>query len=196
MEHGLAAKGGAIRVTSHGLLKTAQLRRKHPQKPRCSTLFHARQPHCESDFGSRARKILFPDSTFSDSIGKSIAASEENHMVRAVSPSRLEAYRKQQVELAKKIKEAEGRQKRELIMIDGHRKHLAGAVALKELEANPDGEFASALLHLLEQGLTRPNDRKLFNLPPLPKDQPASAPKQATAAEFADAGGGTIVGNG
>lgn len=100
-------------------------------------------------------------------------------MARTVSTKRLEAYRQQQIELAKKIREAEA-QSREAAKADGKRKcELAGALALKEFEANPQGVFATALLGLLNNGLTKPADRALFALPPLPRATPDKAPEPA-----------------
>ena len=114
-------------------------------------------------------------------------------MPRQVSPSRLEAYRKQQVEIAKKIKQAEAL-KREKAKGDARRKHeLAGKLALHEFERDPRGQFAQAMLALLNHGLARPADRALFNLPPLPKEpKPEPAPEPFLMAD----GGGSSVGGG
>ena len=99
-------------------------------------------------------------------------------MARTKSKPNLEALRQQQLDLVKKIKEAEAKAKKEQQEKDEHRKLLAGAVALKELDANPSGAFADALLGMLKHHLTRAADRELFDLPPLPKE-PKPAPEPA-----------------
>ncbi len=99
-------------------------------------------------------------------------------MARTNSKTKLETLRKKQLDLVKKIREAEAKTKKEQQEKDEHRKLLAGAIALKELEANPSGAFADALLGMLKHHLTRAADRALFGLPALPKEQ-KSAPKPA-----------------
>jgi hypothetical protein len=116
-------------------------------------------------------------------------------MARTNSKTKLETLRKKQLDLVKKIREAEAKTKKEQQEKDEHRKLLAGAIALKELEANPSGAFADALLGMLKHHLTRTADRALFGLPALPKDHkpaqksaaktqtpPAPPPAPATAA--------------
>jgi hypothetical protein len=93
--------------------------------------------------------------------------------------TKLEALRQKQLKLVKKIKEEETKTKKEQQEKDERRKIVAGAVALKELEANPSGAFADALLGMLKHHLTRAADRALFGLPALPKEQ-KPAQKSAT----------------
>ncbi len=117
-------------------------------------------------------------------------------MARTKSKPNLEALRQQQLELVRKIKEAEAEAKKEQQEKDDRRKLLAGAVALKELDANPSGAFADALLGMLKHHLTRAADRELFNLPALPKE-PKPAPEPAAKPFLmADAGGGSDIRNG
>ncbi len=118
-------------------------------------------------------------------------------MARTNSKTQLEALRQQQLDLVKKIKEAEAEAKKEQQEKDDRRKLLAGAVALKELDANPSGAFADALLGMLKHHLTRAADRELFNLPALPPKEPKPAPEPAAKPFLmAEAGGGSFVGNG
>jgi hypothetical protein len=104
------------------------------------------------------------------------------------SKTKLEALRQKQLKLVKKIKEEETKTKKEQQEKNERRKLLAGAVALKELDANPSGAFADTLLGMLKHHLTRAADRALFGLPALPKEQkpaqkptPTAAPVAATA---------------
>ena len=95
----------------------------------------------------------------------------------------LEALRQKQLKLVKKIKEAEAKTKKEQQEQNERRKIVAGAVALKELEANPSGLFVVELRRLLDHHLTRTGDRALFDLPALPKEPKPTkktAPKPQT----------------
>ena len=99
-------------------------------------------------------------------------------MARTNSQTQLETLRKKQLERVQKIKKAEAKTKKDEQEKDERRKLLAGAVALKELDANPSGAFADALLGMLKHHLTRAGDRALFGLPALPK-QPKPAQTSA-----------------
>ena len=119
----------------------------------------------------------------------------QSHARKFRTQTELEALRQKQLKLVKKIKEAEAKTKKEQQEKNERRKMLAGAVALKELDTNPSGLFADALLGMLRHHLTRAADRALFDLPALPKEpKPAAEP---TPAPFLMAdGGGSEVGNG
>ena len=142
------------------------------------TLLH----HPLSDLGFNARKISFPIRLFiNDHILDPVLAlpcSLGFNLMPTSSKTELEALRQKQLKLVKKIKEAEAKTKKEQQEKDERRKLLAGAVALKELDANPSGAFADALLGMLKHHLTRAADRALFNLPALPKE-PKPAKKSA-----------------
>ncbi len=117
-------------------------------------------------------------------------------MARTKSKPNLEALRQQQLDLVRKIKEAEAKAKKEQQEKDDRRKLLAGAVALKELDANPSGAFADALLGMLKHHLTRAADRELFGLPPLPKDHKPAPQPAVKPFLMAGMGGGSGVGGG
>ena len=98
-------------------------------------------------------------------------------MPRPDSKTQLEALRQQQIELGRKIKEAEAEARRKEREKDERRKLLAGAAALAEIAVHPDSPFAVTLVNLLNHGLTKAPDRSLFNLQPLPKEsKPQAAP--------------------
>jgi hypothetical protein len=93
------------------------------------------------------------------------------------SKTQLEVLRQQQIELGRKIKEAEAEARKKAREMDERRKLLAGAVALAEIAVHPDSPFAITLVDLLNRGLTKAPDRSLFNLQPLPKEsKPQAAP--------------------
>jgi hypothetical protein len=133
-------------------------------------------------------------------------------MARTNSKSQLEALRQKQLELIKKIKDAEAKTKKDEREKDQHRHLIAGAIALKEYKDNPSGTFAVTLLGLLNHSLTKDTDRALFNLPALPKKPKDDAKPQPAAQHpdgpivvgggktpilpLVDAGGGSEVGNG
>lgn len=105
-------------------------------------------------------------------------------MSRQKSSDHIETLKKQQAELAKKLKEAQTKARNEAKQSQKHKNELAGAVALKELEANPSGAFALSLLALLAKDLTRAGDRAAFDLAPLTKET-NSAPVSAAPAPAA-----------
>jgi hypothetical protein len=96
-------------------------------------------------------------------------------MPRPDSKTQLEALRQQQIELGRKIKEAEVETRRKEREKDERRKLLAGAVALAEIALHPDSPFAVTLVNLLNYGLTKASDRTLFDLQPLPKESKPQA---------------------
>jgi hypothetical protein len=91
-------------------------------------------------------------------------------MARPDSKTQLEALHQRQIELGRKIKEAEAEARRKEREKDERRKLLAGAVALAEIAVHPDSPFAITLVDLLNHGLTKAPDRSLFDLQPLPKE--------------------------
>jgi threonine synthase len=122
--------------------------------------------------------------------------SKAKNMARQKPSDHIETLKKQQAELAKKLKEAQTKARNDAKEFQRHKNELAGAVALKELEANPSGAFADALLGMLKHRLTRAADRELFGLPALP-NEPKPAPEPAVKPFLiAEAGGGSEVGNG
>src|SRR3984893_18235140 len=101
-------------------------------------------------------------------------------MPRPDSKTQLEALHQRQIELGRKIKEAEAEARKKAREMDERRKLLAGALALAEIAVHPDSPFAITLVDLLNRGLTKAPDRSLFNLQPLPKgSKPQAAPDGA-----------------
>jgi hypothetical protein len=89
--------------------------------------------------------------------------------------SRLEKLREQQSQIAAKIKTLAARERQQTRKDDTRRKIIAGALALHHMEKNPSGPFTKTLMMLLDEYVTRPNERKLFGLDPLPESaQPAN----------------------
>src|SRR6202012_3273637 len=76
-------------------------------------------------------------------------AQKSNAMPKQKPSDQVATLRRQQAELIAKLKEAETKARQEEKEIQRRKNELAGAVALKELEANPSGAFAVALGELL-----------------------------------------------
>jgi DNA repair exonuclease SbcCD ATPase subunit len=98
-----------------------------------------------------------------------------NVMARKKPSDQVAALRKQQAELEARLREAQTRANAEAKEKQRRKNELAGAVALKEFEANPSGDFALALRELLHAGVTRAADRAEFALDPLPRATKAVA---------------------
>lgn len=67
---------------------------------------------------------------------------------------------------------------------DARRKIIAGALALEHAEIN--AEFGAELWRLLSRQVTRPDDRALLGLEPLPGDEPQ--PELRASDQFSAAG--------
>jgi hypothetical protein len=115
-------------------------------------------------------------------------------MARLTTAQQLEAYRKQQVELAKKIKEVEAEDRKAAKEKLREKRELAGTLALAELDANPQGQFATLFLGLLNGGLTKDAHRALF--PALASIPRPNGQDETPGPVAADAGGATGVGGG
>jgi hypothetical protein len=75
--------------------------------------------------------------------------------------------RRQHIELAKRIKQAEEKQRQKDKADDARRYLLAGAAAVDHMKAEPDTAFASTLPGLIDARVKGAADRALFGLPAL-----------------------------
>lgn len=94
-------------------------------------------------------------------------------MPRQLSDKQLETLRQQQVEIAKRIKEAEAEGKRKHRENELRRETIVGRLVLNYLAENPDSTVRKAILTLIDRNITRAADRRLF--PDLPAAAGASA---------------------
>jgi hypothetical protein len=85
-------------------------------------------------------------------------------------PPRLDRLKAQRDQITNQIKALEARRQQQARRDDTRRKIIAGALALEHTEKNPDSAFAKKLLGLIDEYVTRPNERKLFGLEPLPPE--------------------------
>jgi hypothetical protein len=90
-------------------------------------------------------------------------------MSRQKAPVQVAALKKQQEELLKKLKEAKAKELQAINKDIKRKTEIAGALALKEFEKNPEGAFATTLLGLISNCVTKDVERALFNLWPLPR---------------------------
>jgi hypothetical protein len=109
------------------------------------------------------------DAQRADGAGIAGARRWRKTMPRQKPTDKIESIQKAQRELAAKLREAQTKARNEVRETERRKAELAGAVALKELEANPSGPFAGSLRELLHTGITKKADRALFDLPALPK---------------------------
>lgn len=86
---------------------------------------------------------------------------------------RLDAARKREAKAAEtlrrrkvKLQKYESQQRSQARRLDTRRKVIAGGLALKHMEF--DGRYALALKALIDEYVTRDDERALFDLPPLP----------------------------
>jgi len=105
-------------------------------------------------------------------------------MPRQKLADKVEALRRQQAELAAKIKEAEAAERQKRREDDRRRQDVAGRVALILLDQQPEGEFARLFRAALADQVRGPADRVLFEgLPPLPAEEmPAKRGRPARTA--------------
>ena len=106
-------------------------------------------------------------------------------MARQKPSDKVETLKRQQAALAKQLKEAQAKADAEARETQRRKHELAGALALKELAADPSGAFGVKLSALLQTGVMKAADRALFELEALPR---------ATKAKLADAGGTGVSG--
>jgi hypothetical protein len=83
-------------------------------------------------------------------------------MARLKSGTELEALRHQQIELAKKIREAEAKARAKEKADTERREILAGRVVLQHIAANPHDDIALAVVAMLNAAIVRPAERELF----------------------------------
>ena len=76
---------------------------------------------------------------------------------------------KERKRLQAQIKNARARESQRKHRMDTRRKIIAGALALTHTEKNPDSEFARIMLRLIDEYVTKDNERDLFGLPPRDK---------------------------
>lgn len=102
-------------------------------------------------------------------------------MPRRKASDQVEALRRQQADIAAKLKEAEAVERQNRKEQDRKRQELAGRVALALLAQQPEPEVARLFRAALAEQLTRPAERALFDgLPALePAPQPAPKPEKA-----------------
>ena len=102
-------------------------------------------------------------------------------MARLKSGTELETLRRQQIELVKRIKEAEVKARQKDKADTERREQLAGRAILAHLAAHPDSAGAKAILSILEAAPFRTVDRPLFASILSPAGGAAPAPEQSEA---------------
>ena len=107
-------------------------------------------------------------------------------MPRQSNSDKLATLRKQQKELAEKLREAEVKAKAEEKEREDKKALVAGRAFLRELAENQFGPAAAELTRVVDKWTPKAADRALFGLPPLPKSGEA-APQAAGGSEVGNA---------
>jgi septal ring factor EnvC (AmiA/AmiB activator) len=96
----------------------------------------------------------------------------------------LDRLRQQQADIAKRIREAEAKERKKAEADEDRRRYLVGAAVLSRLSTEPDSPLAVALKNLLDQTVRSAKDRALFDLPPLGKEITEAPPEAAPNASL------------
>jgi hypothetical protein len=86
---------------------------------------------------------------------------------------RIDRIKEKKAALEARLRQEYGRERARQRKTDTRRKILAGAAVLSEAETRP--QYHAQLMRLLGRFLTKPEDRALFELPPLSPDGTDSA---------------------
>lgn len=84
-----------------------------------------------------------------------------------MTSNRLEKLQQKKAQLETQIKGLQAREQSQARKNNTRKKIIAGALALHHLDKNPDDPFSRKLLRLLDEYVTKPYERKLFDLPAL-----------------------------
>ena len=95
--------------------------------------------------------------------------------------TRLDKLMEKRDALEKQIKEAQAKDRAKTRQLKTRRKTLAGALALSHMEEHPQSNFTKTLKGLLDEHVTKPNDRELFGLEPLPEESPEGKQQENAA---------------
>ena len=85
-------------------------------------------------------------------------------------PTRLEKLRAKQAHLEAQIKDIEKREKVKQRKEDTRRKIIIGALVMTHMEKNKSSDFTRKVEALVNEYVTKPNERALFGLDPLEKN--------------------------
>lgn len=87
-----------------------------------------------------------------------------------MTSNRLEKLQQKKAQLETQIKGLQAREQSQARKNNTRKKIIAGALALHHLDKNPDDPFSKKLLRLLDEYVTKPYERKLFDLPAPPEN--------------------------
>lgn len=99
-------------------------------------------------------------------------------MARQKSADHVESLRRQQAEIAQKLKQAEAKERERLAADTRRARELAGAAILTRIDSAPESDFAKAARDLLRATIKKPTDRALFPfMATSPESTAANAPR-------------------
>ncbi len=83
-------------------------------------------------------------------------------MARQKSGTDLEVLRRQQIELAQKIKAVEAKARQKEKADNERREQITGRILLAYVAANPESEATKTILKIIDSEMVRPSERELF----------------------------------
>jgi hypothetical protein len=95
-------------------------------------------------------------------------ANERLQLLQQKQAELRQKFLAEEKQLKEKIKQLAAQESERQRKNDTRRKIITGALALEHMAQNPDSQFARTLQRLLDEYVTRPQERELFQLPPLP----------------------------
>lgn len=98
--------------------------------------------------------------------------------------TKLETLREKQKQLAARIRDLEARERQQERKRDTRRKIIAGALALQHMEKNKSTEFGRKMATLLDEYVTKPEERALFGLDPLEGNDNRTEDQNSTAGRY------------
>ena len=102
-----------------------------------------------------------------------------------MSSEKLTRLKQQHDKIAKKIRLEQQRLAAKERKDETRRKIIAGALALHHREKNPSSDFARKLDALLDEYVTKPQERALFGLPTQSDNDNATEPASGISDEYA-----------
>ena len=107
-------------------------------------------------------------------------------MARKKLTDQLDDEKKRQGQINARVKELQAKVLKEVRKADDRRKFVAGGLVLEYRKKYPDDPFSIKLNKLIAEHVTRPHDRALFELDPLPEKNTNGQSSQADDTQLAN----------
>lgn len=108
-----------------------------------------------------------------------------SNVEKPMSQTKINKLREKKAQIDARIKLIESRQRSQTRKNDTRRKIIAGALALHHAEKNPEDLFSIKLFRLLNEYVTKPFERSLFDLPPIAEESEKTAANDSNREQIA-----------